>query len=272
MRILSTLAAAAALLAGSLAAQTITITTQPGTVPRLPQPTLPTCSTAPEPYYFAIDGTIQGNIPAGAELRLIVEPRLLDGGPIFGCQWIKQCEPIIPDAQGNFRGIGQFGTNDRVRSWFSGAQAQVVVGVYSPNFPVCNRDPFTGSLATSNVITINTDNSIPNLFDFQIACGTNFMDVTGTPTPGQSVDYVLPQQGWVAFGFLSTFGFVYNNCQVYFDTTTFPIEIFATDASGMLSLPLPNDPGLSGIDWNSQGILLSGGAVDFTQPTLIQIR
>lgn len=271
MRFLNTLTCAA-LLTGSLAAQTITLTTPSGTVPRGPQPNLPTCSTAPEPYYFAITGTVTGSVPPGAEVRLIVSPRLLDGGPIFGCQWIKQCEPVVPDANGNFVAYGQFGTNDRARSWFSGAQAQVLVGVFSPSAPVCMSDPFQFSLAASPVITINTDPNIPNLFDFQIACSTNFMDVTGTPSPGQSVDFTLPQQGWMAFGALSTVGFLFQNCQVYFDTTTFPLEIFATDANGMLSLPLPNDPGIVGLDWNSQGIVLVNGAVDFTQPTLMQIR
>ncbi|MBK8976870.1 MAG: hypothetical protein IPM29_13205 [Planctomycetes bacterium] len=260
----------AALVAGSAATQTIQVLTT-GTVPRIMNPSIGACSTSPEPYYFAISGTISGTIPPGAELRLVVRPILLNGGPIFGCEWIKQCDQTPPGANGQFTLVGQFGTNNVPRSWFAGAQAQVAVGVFSTSAPVCMPTPLQFALSLSNTTTVNTDPLLPTLFDFQIPCAGSAMNVQGTPTPGQSVTYTLPAQGSVAFGLLSTTGVLVLGCQAYFNTLV-PIVFGPTDGMGVFTLPIPNNPLLAGIDLNSQGILVTGGRLDLTQPTLVQIR
>lgn len=265
------LAAAALALGVAAQAQTLLVQTS-GTVPRLPTPNILPCSTAPEPYYFEINGIANVQLGPNEEVRLLVKPILLNGGPIFGCEWIKQCHTTTPDANGNVTFVAQFGTNNQQRSWFSGAQAEVMLAIVPTSAPVCIRNPSTVAISISNIAQVNIDPAIPNLFDFQIPCRGAVMDVQGVPTPGQSVNYTLPAPGFVGLGLLDPYGFIALGCQVYM-STLIPITPVPTDASGALTLPIPNDPTLVGVDLCSQGILAQGPTgLDLTQPTLVQIR
>ncbi|MGE0145497.1 MAG: hypothetical protein AB7I19_05465 [Planctomycetota bacterium] len=261
---------AVALIAPLAIGQSLVVNTA-GVVPPITNPNIAPCSTAPEPYYFAISGTVTGQINPNQELRLLVKPVLLNGGPIFGCEWIKQCYTTTPGAGGAITLVGQMGTNNQPRSWFSGAQAEVMFAVLPAGAPVCVRDPFAIAIATSNITRVNLDPTIPNLFDFQIPCRGSAMNVTGTPTPGQSITYTLPQAGAVGFGFLDPNGFLIFGCQAYF-SASIPVVVINTDASGVLMLPIPNVPGIVGADLSSQGLIAVSGGLDLTQPTLVQIR
>jgi hypothetical protein len=264
---------AAAALALGVAAQAQNLIVQSsGTVPRLATPNIQPCSTDPEPYYFEINGVANVQLGPNEEVRLLIKPILLNGGPIFGCEWIKQCHTTTPDANGNVTFVGQFGTNGQQRSWFSGAQAEVMLAIVPTSAPVCIRNPSSVALSISNIATVNIDPAIPNLFDFQIPCRGSVMDVQGVPTPGQTVTYTLPAPGFVGLGLLDPYGFIALGCQVYL-STVLPIVPVATDLSGTLNLPIPNDPTLVGVDLCSQGILPTGPTgLDLTQPTLVQIR
>ena len=172
---------AACCLALPAAAQLTNLTN--GTVPRIATPNIQPCSSAPEPYYFNVQGTISRQLGANEEIRLLIRPILLNGGPIFGCEWISQCFRPSPDAQGNFTAVGQFGTNGRPRTWFAGAQADAQFAIVDVNagVGVCIANPQLVSVAISNVTRINIDPSIPTLFDFQIPCAGSQADVQGTP-------------------------------------------------------------------------------------------
>lgn len=262
---------AASCLALPAAAQLTNLTN--GTVPRIATPSIQPCSTAPEPYYFQVQGTVSRQLQPNEEIRLLIRPILLNGGPIFGCEWISQCFRPTPDAQGNFTAVGQFGTNGQQRSWFSGAQADAQFAIVDTNagVGVCIANPQLVSVAISNVTRINIDPSIPTLFDFQIPCAGSAANVQGTPTPGQTVTWQLPQQGAVIFGFADTTGFLFQGCQIYF-TAGSPLVVVNTDATGLLSLPIPMDPALLGTDVGTQGIQVTGGVLDMTQPTYVSIR
>lgn len=261
---------AAAGLAASAPAQGLTVTTS-GTVARIANPQIQPCSTSPEPYYFRVDGTLNRQLQAGEEVRLYVSPVLLNGGPIFGCEWIKQCNVAVPGAGGAISAVGQFGTNNVPRSWFSGAQARVAFAVVTSGAPICVRDPNSISIALSNINTINIDPTIPTLFDFQIPCRGAFANVQGTPSPGQTLTYTLPSQGAVGFGLLDINGTLIQGCPVYFNFAI-PLVLVSTDAAGVLSLPIPIDPTLIGADINSQGVQIASGQLDMTQPTYVSIR
>jgi hypothetical protein len=271
MKPLVTILFAATVAIPATAQVSLTLNTS-GTVPKVTAPNIQPCSVAPEPYYFAISGVVAGNLGPNEEIRLLVKPVLLNGGPIFGCEWIKQCHTATPDASGAITFFGQMGTNTQARSWFTGAQATVALAVLPVGAPVCIRDPFPIAISISNIATINLDPTIPNLFDFQIPCSGSVMDVQGTPTPGQGIAYTLPARGLVGIGLLDPNGFLVFGCQAYFNPVV-PITAIATDAAGVLNLPIPNDPSLAGVDLSSQGILTGGPqGLDLTQPTLVQIR
>ena len=119
-----------------------------GTVPRIAQPSIQPCSTAPEPYYFNVQGQISRQLGPNEELRLLIRPILLNGGPIFGCEWISQCFRPVPDAQGNFTAVGQFGTNGAPRTWFSGSLPgqEISMGIRMPPSPNMYLKPRSGVL------------------------------------------------------------------------------------------------------------------------------
>ena len=135
-----------------------------------------------------------------------------------------------------------------------------------------SENAVAGTIAISNISLVNIDPTIPTLFDFQIPCRSAFMDVQGTPTPGQTITYTLPASGAVAFGLLDPNGFILQGCQIYL-SQTFPITLAPTDGNGVLNLPIPVDPTLVGVNVSSQGIQVAAGpALDMTQPTLVSIR
>ena len=138
-------------------------------------------------------------------------------------------------------------------------------------YPGGIASPPAVSLLQSNVNSINIDPTIPTLFDFQIPCQSAIADVTGTPTPGQTLTWTLPQQGAVAFGFHDTVGTFLLGCQLYFQAGT-PIALFGTDAQGVRNFTLPNDPSIVGTDVGTQSVQVNGAQLDLTQPTLISIR
>jgi hypothetical protein len=264
-------ALALALLTASVAGQTLTLSTA-GTVPRIPPvPFIPGCQTTPEPHYFAVSGTISQRPAANQEIRLLVRPYLLDGSTIPGCAWVSQCQRafVLPD--NSFVVIGQFGSDNVPRSWFSGQRADLQFALIDRNagVPACIADPAAVSLAVSNVTTVNIDPTMPTLHDYQGRCGSNRMDVTGTPSPGNILQFVMPSPGAIVIGVHDFVGFPLSNCRVYL---SFPLVPISTDAAGTLTLPIPNLTSLLGVDLGSQGVLAAGAAIDTTQPTLISIR
>lgn len=268
LRIAMTLACLVAPVAAQV---TLTVTTS-GTVPRIPgTPFIPGCPTTIEPYYFAVSGTISQRPQPTEEIRLLIRPVLLDGTTIPGCTWVSQCQRafVLPD--NSFVVIGQFGTNNVPRSWFSGQRADVQFALIdrSANVPVCIANPAAVSIAVSNVATVNIDPTTPSLHDFAAPCTNITMDVTGTPSIGNPVQFVLPQPGAVVFGVHNTTGFPFLGCRLYFN---FPLIPVSTDATGTLSLPIPVVPSLVGVDLGSQGVQVSGSSFDATQPTLVSIR
>ncbi len=267
------LALCAGILAGAAATQTLTVTTS-GPVPRIPgTPAIAGCQTVPEVFYFSVRGTISQAPSATQQIVLLVRPRRYDGSTIPGCTWVAQCQRgfVLPD--NSFVVIAQFGTNGQQRTWFAGQQAdlQYILVNRSTTVPTCVSDPNAISIAQSNIATVTLDPNTPALHDYQLPCGSSRMDVTGTPTPAQTLTFQIPNQGWIAFGAPSASGFPVANCTVYFGFAINPVLV-STDAMGQLQLPIPTMPNLIGADLGTQGILLQGGQLDLTNPTLAQIR
>jgi hypothetical protein len=254
-------------------AQTLTVLTA-GTVPRIAgTPFIPGCPTTLEPYYFSVRGTIDQAPALNQEIRLLVRPHLLDNSTIPGCTWVSQCQRafVLPD--NSFVVIGQFGTDNVQRSWFSGQRADVQFALIDrgANVPVCIADPTAVSIAVSNVTQINIDPTLPTLYDYAAPCTSSVMNVTGVPQPGQPLQFVLSSPGAVALGSHDLSGFPYLGCRIYL-SLAMPISVILTDATGTLAFPLPNSPALVGLDVGTQGIQIPGGGLDFTQPTLVSIR
>ncbi|MGE0145498.1 MAG: hypothetical protein AB7I19_05460 [Planctomycetota bacterium] len=250
---------------------TLTVTTS-GIVPRIPgTPFIPGCPTTLEPHYFAVSGTISVRPPATQEIRLLVKPRRLDGSTIPGCTWVSQCQRafVLPD--NSFVVIGQFGTDNVPRSWFSGQTADVQFALIDRNagVGVCIANPVSVSIAVSNVTTVSIDPSLPSLHDFAGSCANLRMDTTGTPSLGGNLQFTLPSPGVVIFGPHDFNGLVVLGCRLYF---SFPFEAFATDGAGQLPLTVPFNPALVGADFGTQGVLLVSGNLTATQPTLVSIR
>ena len=169
--------------------------------------------------------------------------------------------------------IAQFGTNGQQRTWFSGQQAdlQFILVNRSQTVPTCVANPSSIAIAQSNISTVNVDPTTPALHDYQLPCGSSRMDVTGTPSPAQTLTFSIPAQGWIAFGAPSASGFPVLNCTVYFGFALNPVLV-PTDMMGQLQLPIPTMAGLAGADLGTQGILVQNGQLDLTNPTLAQIR
>lgn len=261
------------LLAPLVAQPTLTVVTT-GAVPRVPgTPFIPGCPTTLEPFYFQIRGTISQALGPNQEIRLLVRPRLLDGSTIPGCTWVTQCQRafVLPD--NSFLVFGQFGTDNVPRTWFSGQRADVVFALVdrSVGIPVCVADPATVSLAVSNVSPIQLDPTLPTYHDYARPCTSSTMVPGGVPSPGNLIQFQLRNPGAVVFGLHDTVGFPFQGCQVHLNPT-FPFILVSTDATGMLSFALPNDPSLVGADIGTQGVQVVAGALDLTQPTLASIR
>ncbi len=273
MSILRTaLFAALAFMTLPLVAQTTLSCNTSGVVPRITgTPFIPGCPTTPFPHYFAVSGSISQRPAFGQEIRLLVRPRRLDGSYIPGCEWVTQCQRgfVLPD--NSFVVIGQFGSSNVPRTFFAGQSADVMFALVdiSANVPVCISNPAAVSIAVSNVTTVQIDPTMPTFHDFQLPCTSTVMDSSGSPTPGQNIQFTLPSVGAIMIGLYDTIGFPLGGCRSY---VTFPLLAIPTDGTGALSLPVPFNPALVGVDFGAQGVTASPTSFDLSQPTMVSIR
>jgi hypothetical protein len=95
-----------------------------GEVHRLERPQHASCWTAPEVYFFAVEGSLK-DLPAGHHLVMLVSPVMWDGRQL---RYFAQCIPPVVDRRGDFVAIGQVGSEEVPGGgWFAGQGAEVVM-------------------------------------------------------------------------------------------------------------------------------------------------
>ncbi len=236
-----------------------------GAVSRLPRPQHATCWTAPEVHFFEVAGSAR-QLDPNLHLVLLVNPRLWDDRTIG---WFAQCIPPTVDRRGQFRAIGQVGSEGVPGGgWFAGQAAEVVVVATkvrpTPGAFFLSPSAVPGYVAASPTQRLHLVTA--NSFLVSDACDANVLRMTpvGAPALGNGrfgMHVVSPREGqFVVMGLgeptLVAMPLAGGVCGLHLgDDPLVGAVGQITAGHWTVSIPIPNLPALRGRKYALQSVL-----------------
>jgi hypothetical protein len=173
-----------------------------GEVRRLDRPQHATCWTAPEVYFFGVEGSVK-NLPADHHLVMLVSPVLWDGRQL---RWFTQCIPPVIDRRGSYLAIGQVGSEEVAGGgWFGGQIAEVVM-IIADQRPPAGRS-FASPQEVPGLVSASPARRVrvarPNSFQVTADCDSQMVSMApiGVPQLGNrrfGMDVGSSREGKVA--------------------------------------------------------------------------